>query len=60
VAADYFDGLKAFTAAASADPARRTVEGFVVYGGGETQRRSSAAVVPWSELNLCRWWEEGD
>jgi len=60
VAADYFDGLKAFTAAVSADTARRTVEGFVVYGGGETQRRSSATVVPWSELDACRWWEEGE
>lgn len=60
VAADYFDGLKAFATAVGAAPPGPRIEGFVVYGGTETQRRSAAMVVPWSALDGCQWWEEGE
>jgi hypothetical protein len=57
VAEDFFAGLRAFAAAAAADPRRQSVESLIVYGGGETQFRSSATVLPWSAIDSRAWWD---
>ncbi len=53
IAGDFFAGLESFMAMA----APRQPKSFLVYGGAETQKRSLAEVVSWSDLDRCRWWE---
>lgn len=59
IAGDFLAGLEAFAAMVGAPGPRRKVRGFVVYGGGEPQRRSTATIVPWARLDRCEWWEPG-
>jgi uncharacterized protein len=57
VASDFFAGLESFhTFATELQPARHP-KAFLVYGGAETQKRSVAEVVSWSNLDRCQWWE---
>lgn len=57
VAQEFFAGLESFASlAASQHPPRRT-RAMVVYGGAESQKRSAAEVVSWSQVDRCRWWE---
>ncbi|HEV2852115.1 MAG TPA: ATP-binding protein [Thermoanaerobaculia bacterium] len=57
IAGDFFAGLESFRdLAAESQPARRP-QAFLVYGGTETQKRSAAEVVSWSDLDRCQWWE---
>ena len=53
IAGDFFAGLESFSSMA----APRQPKSFLVYGGSETQKRSLAEVVSWSDLDRCRWWE---
>ncbi len=57
VAGDFLAGLEAFASLVASSRVRRRVRGFVVYGGAEPQRRSAGAVVPWSRLDRCEWWD---
>lgn len=60
VADDFFSGLRAFGQLAASGRGRREVAGFVVYGGSEARRRDGGTVVPWAQLDRCRWWETGE
>jgi predicted AAA+ superfamily ATPase len=60
IASDFFAGLHAFASLVAPARPQRSVRSFVVYAGGESQRRTAATVVPWSELDRCRWWERGE
>ena len=51
IAADTFDGLQAFDEIAMSSWPDRTVSRRLVYGGDQAQRRSYAAVVPWTEIH---------
>jgi uncharacterized protein len=57
VASDFFAGLESFMSMAAASHPPRQPKSFLVYGGAETQNRSLAEVVSWSDLDRCRWWE---
>ncbi|MEA2561853.1 MAG: uncharacterized protein QOH06_3357 [Acidobacteriota bacterium] len=57
IASDFFAGLESFVAMAAASHPPRQPKSFLVYGGAETQKRSLAEVVSWSDLDRCRWWE---
>lgn len=57
IAGDFFAGLESFMAMAAASHPPRQPKSFLVYGGTETQKRSLAEVVSWSDLDRCRWWE---
>jgi len=57
VASDFFGGLQAFESLVASSRLRCDVRCFVVYGGGESQRRSAGTVVPWSGIDRCEWWE---
>lgn len=57
IAGDFFAGLESFAAMALAAHPPRQPKSFLVYGGAETQKRSIAEVVSWSDLDRCRWWE---
>jgi hypothetical protein len=57
VADDFFSGLQAFDAVASAARPRLRVSSFIVYGGESRQRRSGATVLPWSAIDGSPWWE---
>jgi uncharacterized protein len=57
IAGDFFSGLESFAAMALAAHPPRQPKSFLVYGGAETQKRSIAEVVSWSDLDRCRWWE---
>jgi hypothetical protein len=54
VADDAFTGLRAFQAALGA--AQIEVQGFLVYAGEKTQKRTTATVLPWSGINETPWW----
>jgi hypothetical protein len=58
VAGDFFSGLESFRSLMAAARPPRTSRAWVVYGGVEAQKRSVAEVVPWSNLDRCRWWED--
>jgi len=58
VAPDFFRDLETIAALAAKTTVRRDVERFVVYGGDQTQRRSSAVVVAWSDLASRTWTDE--
>jgi len=58
VAPDFFRDLETIAALAAKTTMRRAVERFVVYGGDQTQRRSSAVVVAWSDLASRTWTDE--
>ena len=60
VAADFFAGLRAFESHVDAARLRRSVRSFVVYGGGETQRRSAGKMVSWSDLDRQKWWDPAE
>ncbi|MBI3785987.1 MAG: ATP-binding protein [Deltaproteobacteria bacterium] len=55
IAADFFTALRSFADAIGAGKPARRVSSMVVYGGGQPQQRSDAAVVPWSKLDDCNW-----
>lgn len=55
VAADFFAALTTFAAALAARKRSPRVTSLVVYGGAQRQRRSEAAVVPWSKLDEVDW-----
>jgi len=57
VADDFFAGLATFAGLAQASRPKRSVRGFLVYGGQQPQDRSAARVVPWSRLDDCQWWD---
>jgi uncharacterized protein len=57
IAGDFFAGLESFMAMAAGSQPPRQPKGFLVYAGAETQKRSIAEVVSWSDLDRCRWWE---
>jgi predicted AAA+ superfamily ATPase len=57
IANDFFAGLESFQSMAAASHPPRKPKSFLVYGGAETQKRSIAEVVSWSDLDRCRWWE---
>lgn len=56
IASDFFAGLQSFDALVAGSSLGRSVQSFVVYGGSESQERSRARVVSWSDLDTCRWW----
>lgn len=56
VADDAFDSLKAFQTALQAQHTQ--VEGFVIHGGEEMQKRTAATVLPWSRINEIDWWSK--
>ncbi|HVS00744.1 MAG TPA: ATP-binding protein [Thermoanaerobaculia bacterium] len=56
IAQDFFTGLESFRTLMAASNPPRQPRSLVVYGGAETQRRSVAEVVSWSDLDRCRWW----
>ncbi|MBI5506282.1 MAG: ATP-binding protein [Deltaproteobacteria bacterium] len=58
VAGDFFAGLAIFADLAQAARPKRSVSGFVIYGGDQQQDRAAARVVPWSGLDGCRWWSD--
>ncbi len=60
VAGDFFTGLESFASLVASSPLRREARSFVVYGGEQGQRRSSATVVPWSQLDRCEWWHRDE
>jgi predicted AAA+ superfamily ATPase len=57
IAGDFFAGLESFQSLAATSHPPRQPKSFLVYGGTETQKRSIAEVVSWSDLDRCRWWE---
>ena len=57
IASDFFAGLQSFDALVASSSLGRGVQSFVVYGGGESQERSRARVVSWSDLDTCSWWD---
>lgn len=57
VVRDFFAGLESFAALLSAASPPRSPKARVIYGGAETQKRSAAEVVSWSEIDRCRWWD---
>jgi hypothetical protein len=58
VAGDFFSGLENFRSLMAAARPPRASKAWVVYGGVEAQKRSVAEVVPWSDLDRCRCWED--
>jgi predicted AAA+ superfamily ATPase len=60
IVSDFFAGLDAFASLLSAARPPRPVRSFVVFAGDGAQRRRAGTVVPWSELDRCRWWERGE
>jgi len=54
---DFFAGLRGFATLIKSSRQKRNVRCFLVYGGSKSQRRSAAAVVPWSNLDRQTWWE---
>jgi hypothetical protein len=60
IASDFFSGLESFLALATESQPARRVKSFLVYGGAESQKRSVAEVVSWSNLDRCQWWERAD
>ncbi|HWM91953.1 MAG TPA: ATP-binding protein [Thermoanaerobaculia bacterium] len=57
IAGDFFAGLESFLSMAAASQPPRQAKAVLVYGGSESQKRSAAEVVSWSDLDRCRWWE---
>src|SRR5215203_1361759 len=57
IAGDFFAGLESFLALVAESRPVRQSKAFLVYGGAETQNRSVAKVVSWSDLDRCQWWE---
>lgn len=57
VAGDFFAGLESFASLMVASHPPRQSKTVVVYGGVETQKRSVAEVVSWSDVDRNRWWE---
>lgn len=55
-AADFFDGIRVFESFVKASPQKPAVESFVVYGGGESRKRTAGTLVSWSKLDRARWW----
>jgi len=60
IGGDFFAGLESFMAMAAASHPPRQPKSFLVYGGAESQKRSLAEVVSWSDLDRCRWCEAED
>lgn len=58
VAADFFAGLESFRALTAESQPALHPKNFLVYGGAESQKRSAAEVVSWSDLDRCEWWEK--
>jgi hypothetical protein len=54
VAADTFDGLHAFDEIATRAWPERAVDRRVIYGGSESQVRSYARVVPWTQIHRAK------
>jgi predicted AAA+ superfamily ATPase len=57
IASDFFAGLESFLALATESEPARHAKPFLVYGGAESQGRSVAEVISWSDLDRCQWWE---
>ncbi|MFQ5763288.1 MAG: ATP-binding protein [Rhodospirillales bacterium] len=57
VAADFFSGIDSFASLVASSGLRPTVRAFVVYGGDQSQSRSSGKVIPWSRLDRRHWWD---
>jgi predicted AAA+ superfamily ATPase len=55
IAADSFDGLRAFDAVHETGSVPRPITTRIVYGGSERQRRSGVEIVPWSAIDTCNW-----
>ena len=55
VAGDFFRSLDAFAGLASAAPRARAVKRIVVHGGDTGQRRTTARVLSWSEIDRYDW-----
>jgi predicted AAA+ superfamily ATPase len=56
IAGDFFAGLESFRALTAKSQPALHPKNFLVYGGAESQRRSAAEVVSWSDLDRCQWW----
>lgn len=56
VAGDFFSGIESFVSLIASSSLRPTTRAFVVYGGDQSQSRSSGTVIPWSRLDQCKWW----
>jgi predicted AAA+ superfamily ATPase len=57
IASDFFTGLESLRALAAESTPNRDWKGFLVYGGKESQKRSAAHVIGWSDLDHFSWWE---
>lgn len=55
VAADFFAGLAALGTLVAAEKPPRLLRKVVVYGGDETQRRSDATALSWSDMDKEAW-----
>jgi len=60
VAEDFFSGLRTLESVVASSRLRRKVRASIVYGGSEAQQRTSVTVVPWSRLDKCSWWSQGE
>ena len=54
IAADAFDGLRAFDDIVKTAWPERAVDRRLIYGGREAQERSSVRVVPWTKIHLAQ------
>jgi hypothetical protein len=57
IAGDFFAGLESFRALVAESQPALHPKNLLVYGGAESQKRSVAEVVSWSDLDRCRWWD---
>lgn len=60
VAADFHDGFSEFESVIQVSRPKSRISNFLVYGGDESQKRSRATVVPWSEIDRQEWWDPSE
>lgn len=55
VVPDFFTGFEARASQVDAGPRTRSLQRFVLYGGGRREQRTSATVLPWSMIDSVDW-----